>query len=85
MRPLGQNYMQGVTKVSDLMTEDGTSWDNEKIDGMFTPTDACDIKNIVIGGPGCRDYLAWNHTKSGQFSVRSAYHLRTALSRTKTG
>ena len=56
-----------------------------KIDEMFTPDDVLDIKQVAIGGPGSGDVLTWNYTKSGQFTVRSAYHLRMPLTRTKIG
>jgi len=32
LRPLGQNYIQGITRVSDLVNAEGTTWDHEKID-----------------------------------------------------
>ena len=31
------------------------------------------------------DYMAWNFTKDGVFTVRSAYHLRMAQKRLKAG
>lgn len=75
--------MQGITSVSDLMNPEGTSWNEAKIDEMFTPDDALDIKQVAIGGPGCSNILAWNYIKSRKFSVRLAYHLRMTLNRTK--
>lgn len=50
---------------------------------MFSADDANDILSIVVGGQGTEDHLAWNLTKNGQFSVRSAYHLRIALNRAR--
>jgi hypothetical protein len=47
--------------------------------------DANDIKKIVIGGPGTEDYYAWNFTKNGQFTVRSAYHLMMRQKKLKAG
>jgi hypothetical protein len=29
--------------------------------------------------PGSEDYVPWNYTKNGQFSVKSAYHLKQQL------
>ena len=37
------------------------------------------------GGPGTYDYLAWNYTKNGEFSVKSAYHLKMTLNGVKSG
>lgn len=66
-RPLGQIYVQGVNKVADLLTADGTAWNEGSVDTMFTPDDAADVKQIAIGGPGSEDFLAWNLTKNGIF------------------
>lgn len=77
--------MQGITKVADLLTAQGDRWDEERVDAMFTADDACDIKQIVVGGPGISDYLAWNFTKNGQFTVKSAYHLRMSINGSRTG
>ena len=68
-----------------LLNESGVAWDIAKVERMFTPGDAEDIKQIVIGGPNMRDYVAWNFTNNGQFSVKSAYHLRMSLNGVKTG
>jgi hypothetical protein len=75
LTPLGQVYIQGVTRVSDLLTEQGTGWDEAKLDQMFTPDDVCDIKHIAVGGPNMTNYLAWNYTKKGSFpsSRRTIY------------
>lgn len=32
-----------------------------------------------------RDYIAWNYTKNGHFTVRSAYHLRMSMNKIKSG
>jgi hypothetical protein len=34
---------------------------------------------VPVGRAGTDDYVAWNYTKNGQFSVRSAYHLKQHL------
>lgn len=85
MKPLGQVFIPGVIKVADLLTADGTNWDTARVDAMFSPDDATDIKQIAVGGPATEDFLAWNLTKNGMFSVKSAYHLRMSLNRARTG
>lgn len=85
MAPLGAEYIPGRTKVSDLLDHSGTRWDEQKVDAMFSEDDARDIKQIVLGGPGVDDYQAWNYTKNGQFTVRSAYHLRMEMNKVKMG
>uniref|UniRef100_A0A452YCS4 Uncharacterized protein n=1 Tax=Aegilops tauschii subsp. strangulata TaxID=200361 RepID=A0A452YCS4_AEGTS len=39
MRPLGAVFVQGVTKVADLLVNTGDAWDNNRIDNMFSPGD----------------------------------------------
>lgn len=84
-KPLGQVYIQGITKVSHLMNPDGRSWNEELVDQMFTVADAIDVKQIAIGGPAMDDLLAWNFTRDGVFTVRSAYHFRMSLNRARSG
>ncbi|XP_020190758.2 uncharacterized protein [Aegilops tauschii subsp. strangulata] len=85
LKPLGQQYIAGITHVRHLLDESGVAWDMNKVERMFTPGDAEDIKQTVIGGPNMRDYMAWNFSNNGQFSVKSAYHLCMSLSGVKTG
>lgn len=65
MRPVGIVFVQGVTKVDDLLVAASDAWNNTRIDDMFTPDDAVYIKQIAIGGPAMEDDLAWNYTKNG--------------------
>ena len=50
---------------------------------MFSRADAADVKQIAIGGTETDDFLAWNFTRNGVFSVKSAYHLRISMSRAR--
>lgn len=77
--------MADVTRVLDLLTADGSQWDIGKVDAMFTESDACDIKQTPVGGPSAADIQAWNFTKDGCFTVRSAYHLAMSKERLKFG
>ena len=85
MKPLGQVYMPGVTRVTHLLSHDGKSWNMGRLQAMFTPDDVHDIQQIAVGGPGRSDYLAWNYTKDGCFTVKSAYHMCMAKSRARSG
>ena len=60
-------------------------WDEAKVDAMFTPEDVSDIRQIPVGGNGVEDILAWNYTKDGEFTVRSAYHLAMNVRRATSG
>ena len=57
--------MPSATRVANLLTPDGTIWDDSKIDSEFPTNDARDIKQIATGGPNKDDYLDWNYTKRG--------------------
>jgi ribonuclease HI len=52
---------------------------------VFFEGDVDDILKIPVGCAGAVDYLAWNYTKNGNFSVRSAYHLKMQLMRMREG
>lgn len=45
----------------------------------FFDGDVADIQQVPVSGAGTDDYLAWNYTKQGLFSVKSAYHLKVQL------
>ena len=77
--------MSGVTRVAHLLPSDGRSWNLGRLQTMFTPEDVHDIQQIAVGGPGRADYLAWNYTKNGCFTLKSAYHMCMAKSRARSG
>jgi hypothetical protein len=76
---MGQRPGATVQKVKDLLLADGSGWDLDKLNEAFFEVDVADILKIPIGRAGTDDYVAWNYTKNGQFSVRSAYHLKQHL------
>ena len=42
---------------------------------MFSSDEADEIMQIPMGGLTMEDFLAWNYTKNGVFTVRLTYHL----------
>jgi hypothetical protein len=87
-RPLGRKSdvpADCVKKVSELITEDGLNWDTKKLQQIFHDIDVQDIKKVAIGGPNVCDCPAWNFTKNGNFSVRSAYHFQMQQRKLKAG
>lgn len=52
LKPLREDYVHGVSRVSDLIRANGTTWDVAKAESMFPHDDAHDIKHIAIGGLG---------------------------------
>lgn len=85
LRPLGQTYIHGTTRVADLLNGEGDGWNHVKVDEMFTPDDAQDIKQILVGGNTVDDFMAWNYTKDGVYTVRSGYHLLMNLRKARSG
>jgi hypothetical protein len=64
-----------LRKVSDLIDPISGIWDSELIQGIFHPIDANGILQIPLHYNVFDDFVAWHGTKSGVFSVRSAYHI----------
>jgi hypothetical protein len=84
-RPLGHHPNKEVEMVSELLLDNGAGWDEAKLCDTFFEADVEDIQKIPVGSAGTVDYLAWNYTKNGVFSVRSAYHLGMQIKRNKLG
>ena len=70
-----------MTKVADLLNQQGSARDETKLQQAFSDDKVKEIKHIIVSGPGTEDYRAWNHTKSGVFSVRSGYHMGMCIKR----
>jgi hypothetical protein len=70
-----------VKLVKELLTPDRSGWDQGKLNECFFEADVADIMKIHVGRAGSDDYIAWNCTKNGVFSVRLAYHLKQRLKR----
>ena len=71
---LTRRDQQLVTKVSELINPVTNFWDEELIDQNFWEIDAQRIKTIPLPSHDMNDFVAWNLTKNGIFSVRSAYY-----------
>jgi hypothetical protein len=75
-RPFGHKPNQEVRKVEELLLPEGGGWNVQKLNEVFFEKDVEDILKIPVGRAGSVDYIAWNYTKNGIFSVRSAYDLK---------
>jgi hypothetical protein len=64
-----------LTKVSELIDQDGRSWDEELIREIFWAGDAERILKIPLAVGMMDDFVSWHHNKNGLFTVRSAYFL----------
>jgi hypothetical protein len=69
-RPWGVKPDKEVGFVSDLLLPDGQSWDAGKLQEVFYEGDVEDILKIPVGRAGTGNYVAWNYTKNGIFSVK---------------
>jgi ribonuclease HI len=84
-KPLGQKPDQVVVQVHELLSPGGGGWNEGKLRETFYDGDVDDILKIPVGRAGTEDYLAWNYTKNGIFSVKSAYHLKQRIKQQNTG
>jgi hypothetical protein len=69
----------------EYYNHEGGAWDESKLREFFYEADVQDILKIHVGRAGMEDFIAWNHTKSGIFSVKSAYHLAVQRKKSRKG
>ena len=62
-------------KVEGLIDPHTGQWDVDLIQSVFLPVDVHRILQIPLRVEVLEDFLAWSGTRSGTFSVRSAYHV----------
>jgi hypothetical protein len=65
-----------LTKVSDLIDPITGQWDETLLSEWFNLVDAGRILQIPIHNQGFNDFVAWNLTLHGRFTVRSAYYVQ---------
>ena len=59
--------------VSDLRCNSGRDWNHVLLDKMFAPETREQIKKIHPAGRSGTDTYSWEYTKSGHYTVKSAY------------
>jgi ribonuclease HI len=73
LSPRGQSI---YTKVCELISPISGQWDEEILRSILNPVDVGRVLQIPLNNQGFHDFIAWNFTKNGRFTVRSAYHLQ---------
>jgi hypothetical protein len=63
-----------LDKVADLINPVTGTWDEALIRDIFWGVDATRILEIPLSPTSMEDFVAWHYTKTGLFTVWSAYH-----------
>jgi hypothetical protein len=64
--------------VNELINEDMSCWNLQKLKENFVAPDVVSISGIPIGR-FTDDFWAWSQEKSGNFTVRSCYRLMVSI------
>ena len=73
--PIFLGGQQQGLMVKGLIDGDTKQWDREKIFDLFAHWTRMEIMAIPLQQDTARDVLIWKETKSGSFSVKSAYQV----------
>ncbi|KAG6625150.1 hypothetical protein CIPAW_16G076300 [Carya illinoinensis] len=75
--PISVRFLQADTKVSNLISSSTNQWKRDLVYAMFSREEAECIVAIPLSPYPKPDRRVWRCTTSGEFSVKSAYHLLT--------
>ncbi|KAK6146355.1 hypothetical protein DH2020_020224 [Rehmannia glutinosa] len=64
-----------VSMVVDLIDHDNGTWESDMVHGLFAEEESRAILSIPLSSCRPNDTWGWHFTKSGKFTVRSAYHM----------
>ncbi|XP_074287839.1 putative mitochondrial protein AtMg00310 [Silene latifolia] len=62
-------------RVAELLVHGEHRWDDAKISELFLPFEAERIRSIRLGDGGDVDSWVWDHTRDGEYSVKTGYRL----------
>ena len=68
-------------RVSDLIDWRTNTWDREEVEAKFHRSDAKAVLRIPLSHRYAPDMVFWLHTKGGDYSVKSGYHIARLLSK----
>ena len=73
--PQKTNEAPTTVMVSELLNSTHSDWDLAKLDAWIVQEDVEIVKNIKVCASADEDLVGWHYTKSGIYTVRSAYWL----------
>ncbi|XP_050207383.1 uncharacterized protein LOC126656807 [Mercurialis annua] len=73
------NIPQYLARVSDFIVPILFCWNRTLVQSSFLSHDADAILALPVSATGTNDKLVWNETKTGKFTVGSAYHLAHSM------
>ena len=65
--------------ICDLINSKAKQWDREMVDQLLSKEDAQHVCAIPISRIGTPNVMVWHYTKTGDYTVRSGYHLLKSL------
>jgi hypothetical protein len=65
-----------MSKVAEFIDPISSLWDEMLVRSLFYTADVNHILQIPLNTHGFDDFISWNYTKHGRFTVRLAYHLQ---------
>ncbi|KAF5470817.1 hypothetical protein F2P56_011306 [Juglans regia] len=67
--------VKSEAKVKELIDGDTKTWKTKLVKDILNEEEAILVCSLPISSSGLPDKLIWAHTKTGQFDVKSTYHL----------
>ena len=68
-----------MATVNELINANTRWWDTKLLSQIFTRKKVDLIQAMPVSSTTNEDILVWRGTKTGSFSVRSAYHIQLEL------
>ena len=77
MKPLCRKDEAIAEQVSELLSPDGSSWNDAALEQNLVPLDAEAARRIPLGR-SMTDSWAWSGERHGMYTIKSGYHLLAA-------
>lgn len=76
------DIVSNSTKVSEFISYDQKTWDIEKVRVCFPPHECSIILALPLSLRFLADWLAWHHSRDGNYTTKLGYKLLSSTSRT---